>query len=407
MPRAKSVRDTVFDPMLLHLAGSEREGEEAIEAKVLAAFNQASKDDWVIAVSKWVKYSQPQEHCFDAPIDELKDIPARIARDWDPGTYIVRVKHNDKIAFEFRYAIAAPKNAGSAGVRSELGEFARTFQEALREQRSMFEGFLNRISQTPAVASGGGKQSSVTELVDALSKLDNLRSRGESKSDALSPEKIFEYVTLGLKIAGQRGGGGDKESSWGDILVGLANSDLAKKIGELATGGQLNARPALAGPGATAPPRTIAPPTEGPTGEGPTAASSPATADQVQQFMFHQIAYLLGRAAQWKASAMQKSHPDLYAEWVVDNFPPELLIPLATAPNLLEQLQAIVPEVGVYADWFLALFDSVRSELTEGGQLPDDGALANGAPNGQTPPHVSATGPASPSAIAEGQSGNP
>jgi hypothetical protein len=85
---------------------------------------------------------------------------------------------------------------------------------------------------------------------------------------------------------------------------------------------------------------------------------------------------------------MQKSHPDLYAEWVLDNIPMELLQPILNSPNAIQLLQGFVPEVENFVDWFVALIESIRQGLTEEADEVDKGARLNG---GSAPPDVSAT----------------
>jgi len=101
----------------------------------------------------------------------------------------------------------------------------------------------------------------------------------------------------------------------------------------------------------------------------------------------------MGRAHQWQTSQMQKSHPDLYAEWVLDNIPLELLQPILDMPDPMTALALYVPEAKVHAPWFVMLLDSVRLELTNDGEADDNSPLPNGSA-GQ-PQHVSSPARAS------------
>ena len=354
-------------------------GEESVESKILAEFNQADDQDaWTIGVSRFLKFGQPEEFCFNCSPADFPIIE-RIQEKWGAGMYIVRLRRNGKIVRAFRYAVAAPRENPVAAVHNELGQISSTFQAALDRMSQMVERLVTQRGNNNG---GGGNSPSITELMTAMVQMKEF----VAPKERTGASELLQVFKLGIEAAG----GAPVAEGTGILgsLERILSSPIIQKIAE----GAMSAMPAPAAPGAPQPvparveaprPNGVAVRTE-PTA---TAVASPQE-QQIQVFMRTQILYLLGRAHQWRQSQQTKSHPDLYAEWVVDNIPIEILGPVVNAPNPLELLSQFVPEVAGFADWFAQLLESVRAELTGAGEEGDNGdTLANGS-NGARP-HVS------------------
>ncbi|MDE2020935.1 MAG: hypothetical protein KGJ13_11415, partial [Patescibacteria group bacterium] len=84
---------------------------------------------------------------------------------------------------------------------------------------------------------------------------------------------------------------------------------------------------------------------------------------QLQANVNQAIQYLLSRAS-------KGSDPGYYADWVLDNWPPELIDVMIEMPDLTNQLQAFVPDIVPHRTWFQSLIDEVRKIVKdEDGQV--------------------------------------
>lgn len=405
MARKVPTRDEERDEFLLAL--DKADDESSFEQKVRQEFNGRDSDDvYEVRVSRFIGFGKKEPQVFECTPDDFP-ITQRLREQHGSGDYRVRVWKNGRIAKSFQYSIEAAKVTPVDSLKGELSTLAQVFAAQTDKQNAMFERLLEKITTANNANQNQGKSSSVTELVQALGTLDTIRNRGsnrdnggDEKEDSL--ERLLGIIKLVRELDGGDRGGSSGPRSWGDIVIELAKSPLAQRLGEIATTSAPPARPALAGPTAAAPTTSSS--------SGPTVVHEPNAAsqeDQVRAFMFNQVAYLVGRAHAWKTSGMKRAEPELYADWVLDNIPVELLVPLAQTPDLVGELAKYVPEVGAHADWFSALFGFVREALTEDGLLGQNGALANGAINGNDPRNVPSPTAASARTNPGGQPGNP
>ena len=90
--------------------------------------------------------------------------------------------------------------------------------------------------------------------------------------------------------------------------------------------------------------------------------------------------------------AERGSDPDLYADFVLDNVPENVIKEHLANENIIEELSKIDPRVAQHAEWFNSLRDSLVSALTEDGSGADikgDATIhpapgnPNDAPDGQ------------------------
>lgn len=373
------------EPILL-LSDDGSPGEDAIEDQIRAEFNQASDAvQWRIKVSRFVAHGKQESECFECTPSDFP-ITDRLREDHGGGMYRVRVWKDGKLFKFFQYNIEAAKRPPvDALVKTELGTLSQTFQAAFDRQTQMIERLLDKLSNRGN--DGGGKQPTITELMAAMVSMKEFIAPKERGN---SPSELIQIFKLGIEA----GGGAPVAEGTGILgsLERILSSPIIQKIAE----GAMTAMPAPAVPGTptaahvAAVPRVEGRPNGGAVRVEPTA-TTPSQEQQIQVFMRTQVLYLLGRAHQWKTSQQSKSHPDLYAEWVVDNIPIEILRPLVEAPNALELLAQFVPEVAGFADWFAQLLESVRAELTGAAEEGDNGEpLANGS-NGTRPNVSSAT----------------
>jgi hypothetical protein len=373
-----------LDPIMLLTDGNEPD-DGMVEDQIRAEFNKSDDQAaWRIKVSRFLGNGKQEPECFECTPADFP-ITERIREDHGAGQYRVRVWKDGKLHKYFQYSIEAAKRpAVDMVVKNELGTLAASFQAAFDRQTQMIERLLDKLSTQRGPGNDANKAPTITELVSAMVSMKEFIA---PKQDRSGPSELLQIFKLGLEA----GSGGTPIAEGTGILGSLErilSSPLVQKIAE----GAMSAMPAPVAPGTQPPP---APRVAGPTGNGGAAraepqatVAAPTQEQQVQIFMRQQLLYLLGRAHQYTASNKTKSHPDLYAEWVVDNIPIEILGPIVASPNALQMLTAFVPEVTSFSDWFSQLLESVRIELTGDGEEGDNGAsLANGQDDASS--HVS------------------
>jgi hypothetical protein len=366
------------EPILM--LGTEAESDDLrVEDKIKAEFNQSTDaTEWKIVVSRFEGVGKQEPECFICTPNDFP-ITGRLREEHGAGKFRVRVYKDGKQIHFFQYAIEAARTNAATAVKSELSTMAAAFQASMDRQSALIERLMERIGSQ---RQGGAQQGTMLEMVQALVAMKDLTAPPPAPENT-SRDTLLEVFKLGLEASGN-GGGSSESSGMMGFAERLLSSPIVQKIVESATAAMPAPRP-----NQVPAPQRLAGPTAGTEGDATGAVQTDEQrAAQIQAFMRQQILYLLGRAAQWRTSGMQKSHPDLYAEWVLDNIPMELLQPILNSPNAIQLLQGFVPEVENFVDWFVALIESIRQGLTEEADEVDKGARLNG---GSAPPDVSAT----------------
>lgn len=386
MAKAKTESRPLETEPLMILNDEELGGDQRVEDKIRAEFNQSDSDEWLVKVSRFEGHGKQEPECFECTPADFP-ITGRLREEFGAGKYRVRVYKNSRCVNFFQYAIEAPKKNPVGDVKTEIATLAGTFQAALDRQSQMIERLIER--RQPAQSG-----SNITELVEALVALKKLDPPSPPPADT-SRDTLLEVFKLGLE-ARDGGGGGDSSPGILGFAERLLSSPIVQKIAEAT----MAAQPAVALPPPT---RTAPQPNAVEAARAPRAIEPgpPDQAAQIQIFMQTQVAYLIGRASQWRASGGKMSNPDLYAEWVVDNIPAELLDQLLAAPSPVDALAVYVPELLQFRDWFDFLVTSIREYLTDQAE-PSDKVEAGAANGIGTRPYVPGATGASSSESARG-----
>lgn len=373
MPRKQTAKvtetSTDAEPLIMLTTEGAATNDERVEDKIRSEFNKSDEDVWAVKVSRYLGNGKAEIECFDCSPDDFP-ITERIREEHGAGNYRVRVWKNSRLAHFFQYAIEASKRNPTAEVKSEIATLAQSFQAALDRQSQMIERLVAGQSK-----GGNGGGNTMKDMAETLVLLKGLVPTPEKSSRS----ELLEIFKLGMSAAS---GGSETPSDGGGILgfaERLLNNPVIQKIAEAATS---------ALPPTAPPPAQLSAPraqTNGATRVEGDVAANQAQDQQaaVENFMRQQVLYLMGRAANYRrtiATTEPESHPDLYAEWVLDNIPRPILDPLMATPDPVGTLAGFVPEVAQFQDWFAALVGAIRSELTGEGDPPDNGATvaANG-----------------------------
>ena len=177
---------------------------------------------------------------------------------------------------------------------------------------------------------------------------------------------MFEAFTKGIEIMKDMNGAG--ETGVWDVVKAAAEPDgLLSKLTELAQA--TDAR-------LTQPQRIV----DASGRPIPQAGGTVSNDQKTQMFIQQQLATLVARA---KAG----SDPALYAELILDTVQPDVVAQFIAAPDAIEKLKAVNPEVANHEDWFRAvgvhlndmLAEAAPDGETETGTVPDGESVAPSA----------------------------
>lgn len=267
----------------------------------------------------------------------------RIRDNFGSGAYQARVYKGGRIRKLLNYEIEiAAKGAAPAAPAQDL---AGVISAALERSAATTTALLEKVL--------AGGASAAPSRADALKEVKEMLALMREMAPApaaagLTPQEAIGLITQGVKLATDLGGGERGPTGLMDIVSKLLDSPLITKL--------LESTPNI--PALTAPQPMPAAPATG--GQGETTPA-PAAAEAQQ----HAAAQLV----QYVGFLVQKAASDgdivLYADFVMDNVPREILAPLVDGPDAMATLKGINPQVGQYEPWFQLLIDEIRAALKE------------------------------------------
>lgn len=346
----------------------EREDEDT-EAAILAEFNKG--DDaatWKVSVCRAAKGGEPEPYLFSCSPSELPVID-RLRDEYGTGSYRIRVYRNNLIFRSFTVGVEArraPTTPAPAVVPASDGLAA-----ALERQTALLERLINQRQQPVQQVDSFGM---MTTLLGAIGQIKGLFGAPATSS----AENAIELFMKGIEAAKDLGGSDKGNTGLMDIVRDLLKSPIIEKMIEGAAANVSvphTQRMVTTGPGIgeTPQPLSAQPPPQ------PTTPPTPSNGDTINQqvqppgddprlvAMTHNIRYLATKAA-------ANADVELYADWVLDNVPADLLTQLVNDPTALTMLSTAVPEARPYVAWFGQLLELVKEALTpDGSEVQDVG----------------------------------
>lgn len=361
------------------LTPDDRENEDT-EAMILAEFGQSPDNvAWSVKVYRAAQKGEPEPYLFTCSPNEFPIID-KLRDEYGTGKYRVRVFVNNRVHKYFTVSVEARRTA-TAPVAPAPAPVSDGLAAALERQTALLERLINqRNTPVPQV----NTLEMITGVLGAISQVKNLFGPATPPG----PENAIELFMKGIEAAKELGGGERGSTGLMDIVRDLLKSPIVEKMieGAAANINVPHTAPALPlQPGIGEIPQPIVstqqPPPQAPTQQPPTngdaihqQAPSPEN-DPRLIGMVHNIRYLATKAA-------ANADVELYADWVLDNVPRDLLAQMIADPNALATLSAAVPEARPYVGWFGQLLALVKEILTEeAGGVQDVGHVQPGSPS--------------------------
>lgn len=356
----------------------EREDEDT-EAAILSEFNKG--DDaatWKVSVCRAAKGGEPEPYLFSCSPSELPVID-RLRDEYGTGSYRIRVYRNNLIFRSFTVGVEARRTPitptpAPAPVSDGLAA-------ALERQTALLERLINQRQQPTQQVNSFEM---LTTLLGAIGQVKNLFGTPA----ASGPENAIDLFMKGIEAAKELGGGEKGNTGLMDIVRDLLKSPIIEKMIE---GAAANVGVPHAPPMVTTQPGIgeVAQPIFSGTQPAPqpTTPQPPSNGDAIHQQapspendprlvgMVHNIRYLATKAA-------ANADVELYADWVLDNVPRDLLVQMIGDPNALATLTTAVPEARPYVGWFSQVLALVNDTLTEeAAGVQDVGHVQPGSPS--------------------------
>lgn len=314
-----------------------------------------------------------------------------IRDNFGPGTYDIWVYGNKRVARRWNgKKVGVPLNWEPPKKASEVKEEQRREDSSqiingIRELGEM----IFKMNEANATRLAAASQPTTQPAFDPMAMQNNMLESMVKMQALLGVNQTrppdqgtvaFDAFVKGIEIMKEVGGGGNGgDTGLWDVLKTMAAPDgLIGKLTDMAqaTDAKLTNPPQIVGPDG----RPI--PVVGQAVPHPQA--EPDLEAKRMNFLKMQLAILVQRAK-------RNSDPALYAELILDTVEPEAVAQFITAPDAIEKLAAINPEVANHQDWFRAVGMHLSQILAEENEVVPDGETDNPSNQGDNVAPVETT----------------
>ncbi|RJP44496.1 hypothetical protein C4587_01795 [Candidatus Parcubacteria bacterium] len=321
----------------------ERDGDEQI-TQILGEFGGSENEkEILLKVYKVLPGRGKMGWLFDIvpaelPVmNRLRDEPS-----YGSGDYAIRVLVNNVLKKILRFTIIAPAPKADAERPNDLTAVLRAMSE---NQARMFEQL-----QSVMTKQGSG----LSNMTETLTLMKTMREVFAPPQGAGGFKETVETIAMLKDLLPESGGGGS--NIW-DVAKSLLSSPLVGNLAEAVAAARANTpMPQRLPPGHQLPPGTVIP--QQSQFQQPEIQPMGATSTIQEHVIRQQIVMLVGKAKQNK-------DPDLYADLILDNVPPEVIVQQLLQPDSLERVFQMVPEARNFQDWFQELQKSLAESINE------------------------------------------
>lgn len=304
----------------------------------------------------------------------------RLRDDYNGGQFEIRIYKNNRIFRRKTIIVKAPINKtpkpDDSLAKLMVDGFNRIVDklQTIPQQQGM--GNMPQIIYDPAKV-----LEAMAGMMQGFQKM-NMQNQPAPADPNSSIELFVKGAELASKFANNSGGG--SESSMLDVLRDFLKSPLLETMAEQQRA-NAQVRP-------TPRPRTANP--TPPQYESSVKVETPAMPTEDQQMYQMKMNYInmLLRKAQ------QDSSPELYAEYILDNVPEEIVTEHFTGEGVIDEIIKMQPAASQYRHWFTQLRDALidmmqpvgddgdilETDLTATGEKPSVVGQDTNSPNGHS-----------------------
>lgn len=379
-PAAASLSDIDDDDDDVLLHGD----DETDESRLLEIIRQCSGDDDLRLTVSRIRDPGAKgprlQYCFTLDPTEAPDLLEKIKQEAGGGVYRVKlVRGNGKyvtqknVAVEGIPELTSPKTgtlpqsqAYPAATPSSLESTLQAFIAVSTENQKALIAALNR--------DGGG------DRLEMFKQFAEIMGAMRAAPAEASGQAMIGTIREAMKLAGEVGGSGgppEKTGLWDVAKAIVENPGILDGLKAIAENLKAqNATPVNGQRQIAAPPGPAIP------APAPPAPGQAAPPGDDPQALLDQYVPLLIRKANVNAD------PALYAEFLLDNLPPDLSRALMQTPNLVQTFSERFPEIVNYKSWF----DSLLAEMRAMVETDSAVAAGPGARGGEPQPANHAAG---------------
>jgi len=360
---------------------------------ILAEFNQTENDvTWITTIHKinspGVRGAR-EAYCTSVDPAELGGVRDMISRRFGPGIYRLRVRRNGRNFRQFDYEIAQAieKPDEKKGIETELLSRMDAME---RRNGELIQQVLAVRSSAPPPPPAFDPMQMMTAMATMLATLNGLVPKQIAGPVTDPMDTMTKTIDMVAKINDMRGDGGEGDTGVlgivKEVVRGVANNPdaltaiLQPKAQTNGPNRQIPVQPRQVQSQPSQPNRSdvVQPQTGVVDGQqnDPLAEARAA------------IQYLNSRAA-------RGSEIELYAAWVFDNAPEDIVKTMLETPNALDMLAVQFPGMVPYRPWYERLLAEMKAFAQDEGAYAEVPGAQSGpdASNGETSPHASGIGP--------------
>lgn len=317
----------------------------SIEENIAALFDASDETvTWNCMVYEIDKSQGNAElYLFSVLPDELPALNDRLRDNHGTGTYRVRVYRKEgnknRVFRQFDRRIkAAPKPISAPAQQTDLAAVLATMERNTERMIQAISASQQRqqVYTPPAPVD---PFSTMTQMATAMGAMMQAFRPAEGAS---SMDLILKGVELATSLEKS-----DKETGLLDIVK--------EALGSLPALVQITEAQRVA---ATPPGTAVTLPGKQPPPSNPVKPAPVQTQVSPEQQAQMQIRQMILSLI---PNAAKGSDPGLYADWLADQWGMEMVAAVVTQPNILMQLQSLVPEMTQYSAWFQSLLEELGS----------------------------------------------
>lgn len=337
-------------PPLSGVAVDTTELQSDIDAQVAAVTSEFDADDNDVKLK--IKYFRvlPQKGrrawLFDILPSELP-VMDRIRDHYGDGTYQASVFKNGSLYRKFQFDVERPKFPVQPVKETGTSEISTVLAAIAEQNERQFQQLKELMLTRQAPVSGADPVSMMTAMLGAMVQMKNLVAPAQQSGGMGSMELFIKGIEVAKEL-----NSGDRETNLLDVLNNIIKSPIVEHA--MASYGALPAPTAV-----NAAVQKLQPPAQ-----PKTAPSAPtntgAETVKVPDMVIKQYINMLVQRAE------RGSDPELYADFVLDNAPENVIREHLANETIIEDLSKLDPRVAQHKEWFTSLRDSLLAALTEG-----------------------------------------
>lgn len=276
----------------------------------------------------------------------VSDLPImeRLRDEYDGGKFFIQIYKNKKRYKRMRVTVEAPKKNAPTVIKNEMAEMIKAINEQQQQQFAMLKDTILQISgkQTlPAV----DPMTMMTSMLNAMLQMKNFVTPPQ-QNNSVSPDKMIEVLIKGMELGRESGGGGDTN------MLDIAKEAIKAipHLSAMSTNNIVPEKPLKHNPSGQLEqkPKQI-------------LNSPKPEVNKMQKIIAHNLNMLVEKAE-------KDSDPILYAEFILDNVPEEMIKQYILRDDLIEEMSKINPKVLDHRKWFTELRDHIHGVLTGEGE---------------------------------------